>query len=219
MIIISRVPSNLVERMSDRTASSSITVPKFLILPPLPIEHSGPFPTLWSKDEAVRLSSRGEKPCDRDIRSYSESTSGVPAYIACFGVDAMNMRCFNPQFFIASKVGDEALERDEARRARKFDHDLGIVIDALRVLWAAVPADHVFGGDRLALDRLEELGREVNSARARDENGHSALSTADVDDLIRKLRQLRREDPQSADDVLRRLAEEAGPTTAETVTG
>src|SRR5580704_9965463 len=32
MIIISRVPSSLVERISDRTASSSITVPKFLIM-------------------------------------------------------------------------------------------------------------------------------------------------------------------------------------------
>src|SRR5580692_135539 len=32
MIIISRVPSSLVERTSDRTASSSITVPKFLIM-------------------------------------------------------------------------------------------------------------------------------------------------------------------------------------------
>ena len=32
MIIISRVPSNLVDRTSDRTASSSITVPKFLIM-------------------------------------------------------------------------------------------------------------------------------------------------------------------------------------------
>jgi hypothetical protein len=32
MIIISRVPSNLVDRTSDRTASSSITVPKFLTM-------------------------------------------------------------------------------------------------------------------------------------------------------------------------------------------
>src|SRR5580704_2234742 len=32
MIIISRVPSSLVDRTSDRTASSSITVPKFLIM-------------------------------------------------------------------------------------------------------------------------------------------------------------------------------------------
>jgi len=130
----------------------------------------------------------------------------------------MNMRCFNPQFFIASKVGDEALERDEARRARKFDHDLGILVDAVRVLCAAVPADHVLSGDRLALDRLEELGREVDAARARDEDDHAALSTADVDDLLRKLRQLRRDDPRSADDILRRIVDEAGPATAQTVT-
>jgi hypothetical protein len=32
MIIIFLVPSNLVERTNDRTASSSITVPKFLIV-------------------------------------------------------------------------------------------------------------------------------------------------------------------------------------------
>jgi hypothetical protein len=32
MIIISLVPSSLVDRTSDRTASSSITVPKFLIM-------------------------------------------------------------------------------------------------------------------------------------------------------------------------------------------
>jgi len=32
MIMISRLPSNLVDRTSDRTASSSITVPKFLIM-------------------------------------------------------------------------------------------------------------------------------------------------------------------------------------------
>jgi hypothetical protein len=126
-------------------------------------------------------------------------------------VGDMNMRCFNPQFFIASKVGDEALERDEARGARKFDHDLGIVIDALRVLCGAVPADNLLGGDRLALDRLEELGREVDSVRARRGNGHDGLSTADVDDLIRKLRQLRLDDPRSADDIWRRLVDEAGP--------
>jgi hypothetical protein len=122
----------------------------------------------------------------------------------------MNLRCFNPQFFIASKVGDEALERDEERRARKLDHDLGILVDAMRVLSAAVPADHVLPDDRLALDRLEELGREVDSARAHDENGHTGLSTADVDDIIRKLRPLRRDDPRSADDILRRIVGEAG---------
>jgi hypothetical protein len=32
VIIISRLPSSLVERTSDRIASSSITVPKFLIM-------------------------------------------------------------------------------------------------------------------------------------------------------------------------------------------
>jgi hypothetical protein len=129
----------------------------------------------------------------------------------------MNLRCFNPQFFIASKVGDEALEGDEERRARKLDHDLGVLIDALRALCAAVPADQLLHEDRAALDRLEELGREVHSARAHD--GHTRLSTADVDDIIRRLRELRRVDPESADDILRRLVDEAGPATSRTATG
>jgi len=128
------------------------------------------------------------------------------------------MRCFNPQFFIASKVGDEALERDEPRGARKFDHDLGIVIDALRVLCGAVPVDHLEGADRLALSRLEELGREVDGVRVRDENRSAGLSTPYVDDLIRRLRQLRRDDPRTADDIWRRLVDEAGPAAAQTVT-
>jgi hypothetical protein len=132
--------------------------------------------------------------------------------------DAMNMRCFNPQFFIASKVGDEALERDEGRVARKFDRDLGIVVDALRVLCGALPGDHPLPGDQLALARLEELGRDLDSARARDEKSGDVLTTADVYDMIRKLRQLRRDDPKSADDILRLLVDEAGASTAQTVT-
>jgi hypothetical protein len=133
-------------------------------------------------------------------------------------VDEMNMRCFNPQFFIASRVGDEALERNEAPGAKKIDHDLAIVIDALRVLVGAVAADHLLGRDRLALDRLEELGRQVDSVRGRDGHGDDGLSTADVDEIIRKLQQLRRDDPQSADDILRRLVDEAGPAPADSVT-
>jgi hypothetical protein len=129
----------------------------------------------------------------------------------------MNLRCFNPQFFVASKVGDEALDRDKGSRARKLDHDLGILVDALRVLCAGITADQLPCGDRVALDRLADLGRELDSARARDE--HAALSTADVDDLIRKLRQLRDDDPRAADDILRRLVDEAGPTAVQTVTG
>jgi hypothetical protein len=128
----------------------------------------------------------------------------------------MNLRCFNPQFFIASKVSDEVLEGDEEHRARKLDHDLGILIDALRVLCAAVPVDQLLHEDRVALERLEELGREVQSARAHE--GHTGLSTADVDDIIKKLRQLRLDDPVSADDILRRLVDEAGPATAQTAT-
>ena len=97
--------------------------------------------------------------------------------------------------------------------ARKFDHDLGIVVDALRVLCGALPADDLQPGDRLALARLEELGREVDSARARGEKADDRLSTADVVDMIRKLRQLRRDDPKSADDILRWLVDDAGAST------
>jgi hypothetical protein len=59
----------------------------------------------------------------------------------------------------------------------------------------------------------------VDSARARDGRGHDRLSTADIDDMIRKLRQLRRDDPRSADDVLRRLIDEAQAATGRTGSG
>jgi hypothetical protein len=122
----------------------------------------------------------------------------------------MNLRCFNPQFFIGSKVGDVALERDDACLAGSDDLRLDVVIDAVRVLCAAVPPDDLLPGDRLALDRLEQLGQRMDAGTTRDDPGDDVLSTADVDDLIRKLRRLRREDPQLADEVLRRLVEEAG---------
>jgi hypothetical protein len=130
----------------------------------------------------------------------------------------MNLSCFNPQIFLASKVGDAALESEDGCRAGRPGHDLDIVIDAVRALHAAVPTDHLLPDDRLALDRLEELGRQVDLVTKRDQCGGAALSSADVDELIRKLRRLRRDDPASADGILRRLAEEAGPAAARTVT-
>jgi hypothetical protein len=122
----------------------------------------------------------------------------------------MDLRCFNPQFFIGSRVGDAALDTDEARRAGSYDRQLRIVIDAVRVLCAAVSADDLLPGDRLALDRLAELGQRADSVTPRDGTGEAVLTTADVDDLIQKLQRLRQEDPGSADEVVRRLTEEAG---------
>ncbi len=75
----------------------------------------------------------------------------------------------------------------------------------------AVPTDRLLGGDRLALERLEELGQGVRSVLDHDNGADAALSTADVDDLIRKLRRLRQDDSRSADGILRRITEEAGP--------
>jgi hypothetical protein len=119
----------------------------------------------------------------------------------------LSLRCFNPQFFIASKVGDVALETEpEHLRARSFDSWMRTVVDALRVLSATIPTDGLAPADRLALDRLDALGQ-------RD----GPLTTADVDDLIQRLRRLRREDPESADQILRRLVEEAGSPSALTL--
>lgn len=42
----------------------------------------------------------------------------------------MNLRCFNPQFFIASKFGDTALRADRTA-GDGYDRELGIVIDAV----------------------------------------------------------------------------------------
>jgi hypothetical protein len=128
----------------------------------------------------------------------------------------MNVRCFNPQFFIASRVGDAALEQEDARWS-VLDHQLGVVIDALKALRAAVPADAVLPGDRLALDRLEELER-ADCGAMWDDAGEDSITTAEVDSLIRRLRRLRRDDPGTADEVLRRLVDETGPPAAPEVT-
>ncbi|HVM67187.1 MAG TPA: hypothetical protein VMU14_20125, partial [Acidimicrobiales bacterium] len=122
--------------------------------------------------------------------------------------EPMNLRCFNPQFFIASRVGDVALEHDWEDGASD-DDQLSVVIEAVRVLCAAVPVDGLLPADRAALDRLKSLRRPAGS-------GHTAaadasITTADVDNLIAKLRVLRDEDPESAGRIIRRVVEEAGP--------
>ena len=74
----------------------------------------------------------------------------------------------------------------------------------------AVPTDRLLPGDRLALERLEELGQGARSVMDLDNGVDAAVSTADVDDLIRKLRRLRQDDPASADSILQRITDEAG---------
>ena len=114
----------------------------------------------------------------------------------------MSLRCFNPQFFIGSRVGDAALETDYGASTKML-----IVIDALRALSGAVALEHMLPGDRLALDRLQLLAQRMDQTRTRD-NEAPLLGTAEVDDLIRRLRQLRRDDPELADRILRRISEE-----------
>jgi hypothetical protein len=126
----------------------------------------------------------------------------------------MNLRCFNPQFFIASKVGDVALDRDGGRRGGRHDPQLAVVIDAVRVLCAALPTDDLLPGDRLALDRLAELSQRSGPNRATD----AWITAAEVDDLVRRLHGLRQEDPAAADEIVRRLVGDPGPLPAPAVT-
>jgi hypothetical protein len=128
----------------------------------------------------------------------------------------MNLRCFNPQFFIASRVGDVALEREGGRRGGHRDPQLGVVIDAVRVLCAALPTDDLLPGDRLALDRLAELAQRAGADRIGA--GDAWITTAEVDDLVRRLQRLRQEDPAAADEIVRRLVEDPGALAAPAVT-
>jgi hypothetical protein len=162
---------------------------------------------------------RGEAAGESDTSYRFGHPFAAPPYGRCVGVEAMNLRCFNPQFFIASKFGDAALRPDRAGTGGAYDRDLGIVIDALRALSAAVPTDRLLRGDRLALERLEELAESVRTVMDYDDRVDAALSTADVDDLIGKLRRLRQDDPSSADRILRRITEESGPDVGISTTG
>jgi hypothetical protein len=135
------------------------------------------------------------------------SVSGVALDREDVGVDVMSLHCFNPQFFICSRVGDAALEADRGGLTLKFPQEMNIVIDAVRALAAAVPLGHLLPGDRLALDRLQGLSQGMGQTGTGDDQT-PALTTAEVDDLIARLRRLRREDPESADRILRRLNEE-----------
>jgi hypothetical protein len=75
----------------------------------------------------------------------------------------MNVRCFNPQFFIGSRVGDAALESE--RKSSNYEHRLEVLIEAVKVLAAAVPADSLTPADQLALEQLRALGRVPGGER------------------------------------------------------
>jgi hypothetical protein len=121
----------------------------------------------------------------------------------------MNLRCFNPQFYIASRVGDAALDQEKGLHVRGGDDQMGIIVDALRVLCAAIPTEGLLPADRLALDRLTRLEEGAGSRAGSDGAADAGLTSADVDDLIERLRRLRRQDPDSADQILCRLVDDA----------
>jgi hypothetical protein len=131
----------------------------------------------------------------------------------------MNLRCFNPQFFVASKVGDVALERDFKQAVRGYEQELQTVIEAVKVLCGAIPSEALSSADLLALARLTALGRPSDSRAERADSSAErdaddcSLTTGDIDDLIRQLVRLRGEDPESAGRIVRRIVDEAGPPT------
>ena len=69
----------------------------------------------------------------------------------------MTLRCFNPQFFIGSRVGDVALENESKHSVRNYEHRLDVVIEAVKVLAASVPANSLTPADQLALEQLRAL--------------------------------------------------------------
>lgn len=69
----------------------------------------------------------------------------------------MNLRCFNPQFFIGSRVGDAAIESEQARSTRSHDRRLDVIIEAVKVLAATIPADSLTPADQLVLEQLRAL--------------------------------------------------------------
>jgi hypothetical protein len=77
----------------------------------------------------------------------------------------MHFSCFNPQFYIGSRVGDSALDTEWAQSAGSYDHRVDVLIDAVKVLAAAVPADSLTPAEQLALERLKALGPALASER------------------------------------------------------
>ncbi len=69
----------------------------------------------------------------------------------------MNLRCFNPQFFIGSRVGDVALDQERGQSGRSYDYRLDVLIEAVNVLAAALPPERLTPADQLVLEQLKAL--------------------------------------------------------------
>jgi hypothetical protein len=69
----------------------------------------------------------------------------------------MNLRCFNPQFFIGSRVGDSALGQEGEESGRPYDYRLEVLIEAVKVLAAAVPPERLTPAEQLVLEQLKAL--------------------------------------------------------------
>ena len=77
----------------------------------------------------------------------------------------MNLRCFNPQFFIGSRVGDSALDH-ESGPSGGYDYRMEVLIEAVKVLAAAVPAERLTPADQLVLEQLKALTPALPVERA-----------------------------------------------------
>lgn len=69
----------------------------------------------------------------------------------------LNLHCFNPQFYIGARVGDAALESERGPFARTDDSKLDLLIAAVKVLVAAIPAESLTPTDQLVLEQLSAL--------------------------------------------------------------
>jgi hypothetical protein len=69
----------------------------------------------------------------------------------------MNIRCFNPQFFIGARVGDAAIEQERALSTGSYDRRLDVLIEAVKVLAANIPADNLTPADQLVMEQLRAL--------------------------------------------------------------
>jgi hypothetical protein len=77
----------------------------------------------------------------------------------------MNVRCFNPQFFIGSRVGDVALDSEGGQSARDYDYRLDVLIEAVKVLAATIPAESLTPAGQLALQQVQALGPVLSGDR------------------------------------------------------
>jgi hypothetical protein len=133
------------------------------------------------------------------------------------GREPVNVRCFNPQFFIGSRVGDVALEQQYEERVQSYAQQFGVLVDAVRVLCTMIPAGELGPADQAVVEQFMALAERASAPDSRIATQDAVLTIADVEQFIRRLQHLRQVDPASADQVVRRLADEVGtPTPAGT---